>query len=177
MSRRLTPARGFWGGLVLTLFGLAIGTTLIPVMIGLGAGQELLSSVGVRVAGNFFAGALLPLGMTLMALSLVARAMVHPTGIGETGLREDREDAPSVPPRVSSRAMLVIGLVLMVLGLLTQLYLEQWMFSVQDDATFFRDFVVYLGPGLNAVMLPLGVLLIACAWILRIVEERRIFDA
>ncbi|TFD81158.1 hypothetical protein [Cryobacterium fucosi] len=173
----LTPVRGFWVGAVLTVLGLAVGTFLITVMFGLGGGQELASNEAVRFVVYFFAGALLPLGLTLMALSLVARALVHPPSISETGLTEDREDAPSVPPRVNSRIAVAIGLALLVLGLASQLYLEQWTFAIQGDATFFRDFVVYLAPLLNAVMLPLGVLLIACAWILRIVEERRIFNA
>jgi hypothetical protein len=41
---------------------------------------------------------------------------------------------------------------------------------------FLRGFVVYLGPPLNALMLPLGVLLISCAWMLRITEVRQLSD-
>lgn len=177
MPRRMTPVRGFWLGVVLTLVGPAVASLLIGAMFAIG-GQTLASSDFVRFVNNLFGGVVLPLGMTFVVLSVVARAL-ESTGrpmISAAGFREGIEDTPSVPPRVSSRIAFVTGLVLVVIGMASELYLHDWIQEIQADATFLRDFVLYLGPPLNALMLPLGVLLIPCAWILRIIEERELSD-
>ncbi|MCU1442401.1 MAG: hypothetical protein JWQ59_551 [Cryobacterium sp.] len=174
MPRTLTPVRGFWLGVVLTVVGLGINTFLITALFAIG-GQVVASSDVVWFVVTASAAVVLPLGMTFMALSLVARAPDRPVGIAAEP-REDAEgpeDPPSLPPRLNSRNALVTGLVLAALGLVCQLNLANWTQAIQADATFLRDFVVYLGPPLNALMLPLGVLLLPCAWILRILEERQ----
>ena len=175
MPHRMTPSWGFWLGVVLTFLGLAVGVFFIRAMIAVG-GQSQAASDFVYFVNAFFSGVVLPLGMTFVVLSLVARALesTHRSLLSAAGSREGIEDTPSLPPRVSSRIALVTGVVLVVIGLVSQLYLQNWIQAIQADATFLRDFVVYLGPPLNALMLPLGVLLIPCAWILRIIEDRQL---
>ena len=159
MPRRMTPSWGFWIGVALTLLGLAVGIFFIRAMAAIG-GQTLAASDFVYFVNAFFSAVVLPLGMTFVVLSLVARAL----------------ESTDVPPRVSSRIALATGLVLVLIGMVSEVYLQSWMQAIQADATFLRDFVIYLGPPLNALMLPLGVLLLPCAWILRIIEDRQLTD-
>jgi hypothetical protein len=173
MPRTLTPVRGFWLGWFSPSSAWAY-TFLITALFAIG-GQVVASSDVVWFVVTASAAVVLPLRMTFMALSLVARALDRPVGIAAEP-REDAEgpeDPPSLPPRLNSRNALVTGLVLAALGLVCQLNPANWTQAIQADATFLRDFVVYLGPPLNALMLPLGVLLLPCAWILRILEERQ----
>lgn len=156
MPHRMTPSWGFWLGVVLTLLGLAGGLFFIRAMAAIGGQPLAASDLAYSVAATFSA-VVLPLGLMFVVFSLVARAL-EPT---------------RVPPRVTSRIALATGVVLVVIGMISELYLQDWIQAIQADATFMRDFVVYLGPPLNALLLPLGVLLIPCAWILRIIEERQ----
>ncbi|MBC7443767.1 MAG: hypothetical protein H7311_14825 [Ramlibacter sp.] len=175
MPHSMTPVRGFWLGLVLTVLGLAGGALFFNAVLAVG-GQSLASSVVVRVVVTVAVSVMLPLGVTFVALSVVARALGRRSVVRAVDPVDPREDIPSMPPLVSSRTAVVTGLVLLVVGLVLQLFLAQWTQEIQGDETFLRDFVVYLGPPLDAFILPLGVLLIPCAWILRIIEEPRIPD-
>ena len=172
MPHRMTPSWGFWLGVVLTLLGLAVGLFFLRAMAAIG-GQPQAAGDFAYVVNVFFGAVVLPLGMTFVVASLVARALEsnHRSMISAAGLRDDPESASSVPPRVSARVALATGLVLVVVGMVSELYLQHWIQAIQADATFMRDFVVYLGPPLNALMLPLGVLLIPCAWLLRIISD------
>ena len=177
MPHRMTPSWGFWFGVVLTLLGLAVGLFFIRAMAAFGGQSQAASDVAYFVDA-LFSAVVLPLGMTFVVSSLVARALEsnYRSMLSAAGSREGIEDTPSAPPRVSSRIALATGLVLVVIGMVSELYLQNWIQAIQADATFMRDFVVYLGPPLNALLLPLGVLLIPCAWILRIIEERQLSD-
>lgn len=172
MSRRLTPVRGFWIGVVLTVVGLVGGMVLFPSMFALG-GQELMANRGIYFVATFIPSVVFPLGLTLMVMSLIADALDPRQRNSDTSLASDPDAAPALPLRINSRIALAAGLVLLALGLVFQVFFEDWFQAIQGDETFLRDFVVYLGPPLSQLLLPLGVLLIPCAWVLRLLEERR----
>ncbi|MEB0288029.1 hypothetical protein QN355_15885 [Cryobacterium sp. 10S3] len=176
MACTLTPARGFWIGLVLTVLGLVAVRLLYTSLFG-AVNPDWLSSDLVRLVGVLFPGVLLPLGMALMVASVVVRALADKAAVTIRDPLEAAEDAPTWPLRLTSRAALILGLVLAAIGFVVQLNISTWTQTIQGDSTFLRDFVVYLGGPLSDLLLPLGVLLIAGAWILRTIEDREGSDA
>lgn len=172
MARTLTPARGFWIGLVLTVLGLVAVRLLFASLFG-PLSPDLLSSDLVRFVGVVLPGLVLPLGMALMVASLVVRALVDKSVITISDPHEAPEDTPTWPLRLTSRTALVLGLLLATIGVIVQLNISTWTQTIQGDSTFLRDFVVYLGGPLSDLLLPLGVLLISGAWILRTIEDRQ----
>jgi len=176
MARTLTPARGFWTGLVLTVLGLVAVRLLYTSLFG-PLSQDLVSSDLMRFVGVLLPGFVLPLGMALMVASVVVRALVGKSMVTIPEPDEASEDSPTWPLRLTSRTALVLGLVFAAVGLVFELNISTWTQTIQGDSTFLRDFVVYLGGPLSDLVLPLGVLLIAGAWILRTIEDRQETDA
>ncbi|MCI4659504.1 hypothetical protein [Cryobacterium zhongshanensis] len=172
LVRALTPVRGFWIGVVLTVLGLVTVRLLYSTLYGpLNLGW--LSSDLVQFAGVLFQGVVLPLGMALMVASLAVRALADTSVVTRSDRHEDPEDTPTWPLRLTARTALVLGLVFAAIGVIFQMNVSTWTQTIQGDSTFLRDFVVYFGGPLSDLVLPLGVLLIAGAWILRTIEERQ----
>ncbi|MDY7542923.1 MULTISPECIES: hypothetical protein [unclassified Cryobacterium] len=172
MARTLTPARGFWIGLVMTVLGLVTVRLLYTSLFG-PFSPDFLSTGLMQFVGVLLPGLVLPLGMALMVTSVVVRALADESVISIVKPDEATEDTPTWPLRLTSRAALLLGLAFAAIGLVAELNISTWTQTIQGDSTFLRDFVVYLGGPLSDLLLPLGVLLVAGAWILRTIEDRQ----
>lgn len=164
----LTPRRGWWLGAVLTLVGLLIGNLLVTATFALG-GQELASSVFVWVV-IALGGIALPLGAAFLVASIVAgqihrsRAHVAPEGAASA-------DEPRLPPRLSSRAALVLGIVFLVAGVTLDASMWQPPQTTGEFTPVENDVLSILW-FLSALLTPIGVVLLPGGWLLGILEDR-----
>lgn len=63
------------------------------------------------------------------------------------------------------------GCALVVIGLVIQGFLPEWAMATPGSTSMLVYIVAYLLPAVAAVAIPLGVLLIPGAWVLRLIES------
>lgn len=173
-----TPRGATWLGVALILLGSSAQWLIFPATAFQGANNGVALDATFTVM-RVLQMVALPLGIAFLAFSIVARAVVRTETLEvedehDDGPEEEREAAPRV---FSSRAVFVAGIVLIVVGYLTTSYLQQWASAISGDAGLAQDFIFYVAPMIEPALLPLGILLVPCAWALRLLESRSVLSA
>ena len=168
MRLTLTPRWMFWMGVVLVVASLVLQAALLPALYAIG-GQQLASNNFAWSLVGVSATVLLPLGAASVALSFIGRAL-EPV---ETDTDDPDADLQPWPRKVSTRVMFWFGAACVVIGLLLEALLPVWRSSPVRPDSLLVYVVAYVLPPLAAVAIPLGVILIPGAWVLRMIEARR----
>lgn len=173
-----TPRGAMWLGIGLTVVGLAAQwLSLLAAVFQEAPQQPALNAIFWVM--NVLQGIALPLGVAFLAFTLVARAVVRTETLEVENDDDEQDDEEREPaPRVfSSRVVLISGIVLVVVGFALSQSLRNWVSSAASDPGLWQDFVFYILPLLEPVLLPLGIVLIPCAWLLRLLESRSVLSA
>lgn len=170
-----TPRGALWLGIALIVVGVA-AQWLVLLATVFQEQQNQPAMDAVFWVMRALQGVATPMGIAFVAFSFIARAVVR-TETLEVDDTEDDEEHDPAPRAISSRVVLVLGIALVVIGFLVVSYLDSWRFAISGDPGLARDFVFYVAPYIEPVLLPLGILLIPCAWVLRLLESRSVLSA
>ena len=159
----------FLTGTILLAVGVFIGTFLYP-LLGLVVDLEAAASMGLFTTGIFAAGyigaVIVPLGAVFVAVSFVARRLEPPVDL-------ELNDPARSPRALSARQLLLIGCVLLIVGLVLQIKLENWLFAVRNETgLLLQGALQWIAVPLRQIALPLGAALIPCA-LLRLPQPAR----
>lgn len=167
--RSRMPARNLFGlGVLIILVGV-ICELFLTAAIGAVAGTDALNAVIDTALYSYVSvvlgsGALAPLGVGFVVFSVIARHI-------EAGNAEPDGRDPLLPPRLSPRAAVITGAVLVVVGVVVQVELFSWIQDVNDG--LLRDFLTFiLGPLRDEILLA-GVLLIAGSAVVQLITVNR----
>lgn len=167
MPPKWTARRIFWIGVILVLIRALLGIFALDLMYrAWGPQSTALEAWGT--VGSPLLLVLGPLGCALIAVSLVVKHLESPhlttTDPGEVVER-------TAPPTMSSRQILWTGIILTVVGIVIMTSLNGWMYSFSGSKTIMSDILMYLGIPANILAVPLGVVLIPCSFIVRVLES------
>jgi hypothetical protein len=171
MPPKLSARQLFWTGVVLTAVGVFIGRYLVGIVFALW-GQAAITTGPLPSIVSALEPLLVPLGVVVLAASLVARTIESQT-IPASHLRtSDR----AMPPRLTAQQILWSGVVLVVLGLLLGASMDGMYLDLYGSsdlaANLARDLLDFVGVPLRAVMVPLGIALLPSALIVRMLQVR-----
>jgi hypothetical protein len=172
MPPKLSARQLFWTGVVLTAAGVFIGRYLVGIVFALW-GQGAITSGPLPSLVSTLEPVLVPLGVVVLACSLIARTIESQT----TPASHLRAVSRAVPPRLTAKQILWTGVVLVVLGLILgasmdDLYLDLYG-SSDVAANLARDLLDFIGVPLRAFMVPLGIALLPTALIVRMLAAQR----
>ncbi|AWB88219.1 hypothetical protein [Homoserinimonas hongtaonis] len=179
MPPTLTWKQLLWTGIVLTVVGLVARLYLVPLAFALW-GDAGLNNPALHWTQAVLGHVAFQIGLALIAFLLVIRALERsglPDGAPTNGAVDKgavSSAAPAPAPRTLVRVFW-IGVVLVVLGLILQESLVQWEFdllgAVDVAGGIARDILWLVGAPLEAVAMPLGVLLTTGAVAARTLES------
>ena len=159
----------FLTGTILLALGVFLGTFLYP-LVGFVMDLQATASGAAFTTGIFTAGyvgaVIVPLGAVFVAVSFVARRLEPPVDL-------ELNDPARSPRALSARQLLLIGSVLLIVGLVLQINLENWLFAVRNESgLLLKGALQWIAVPLRQIALPLGAALIPCA-LLRLPQPTR----
>ncbi len=166
----LTPRRGWWLGVALTLLGMIGSTLLITAALALG-GQELATSLPVWVLLATF-GVAVPLGAGFLIAAIVAgRILRFPARTERSSPTSEVEVEGALFPKLSARVALLMGLGLLLAGLIVDVSMLQPPQTTGEFPSIENDVLTIL-VFLSGLLTPIGIVLVPGAWLLGMVESR-----
>ena len=170
MPPKLSARQLLWAGLVLTAVGVFVGQYLFAVVYSTW-GADAIDGGPLRVFMDTVGPVLLPLGVVVLGCSLIARVIESPP---DSTSRTNRWRP--MPPRLTARQIFWSGVILAIVGTIlmaatSNLFLD---LSGRSDlsANLARDLWNFLGFPLTVVAVPLGIALVPCAFVVRMLESR-----
>jgi len=165
-----------WTGLVLTVVGLVARLYLATLVFALW-GDDALNNPALHWTQAVLGQVAFQVGLALIAFLLVIRA-IERDGLPDGAPANGSVDEGSVPAAASAPRALVrvfwIGVALVVMGLVLQESLAAWqhdLFGAVDVAGgIVRDILWLVGAPLEAVAVPLGVLLATGSLVVRALQ-------
>lgn len=159
----LDPLRAFWLGIVLILSGV-YGSWAVAVAASSLGGQELAVSWPV-LSLLALLNAVIPLGAGFLVAAIVTRVVPAPPHVSldtEEGAHDERDES-RLPPRLSPRVSVLLGLVLILIGIVNQnVYFIQF---VPDNPGVERDILSVVLPLVSALP-AIGCALVPGGWLL-----------
>lgn len=163
MPRRMPARAMFWIGAIIVAITASIGFFFDTAAFALW-GTSVYSHEGLTHLRLALAIAILPLGIGFLALSVVARHLER---------RGDSEVGARLPPRLTSRWVLWLGVALATVGFVLRESLNTWLYELSGDGGgLLFDFLSYVALPLQPVIIPLGILLVPCSFLIASFEAR-----
>lgn len=163
MPRRMPAKAMFWIGAIIVAITASIGFFFDTVAFTLW-GTSVYSNEALNHLRLALAIAILPLGIGFLALSVVARHLER---------RGDSEEGARIPPRLASRWVLWLGVALATVGFVLRESLNSWLYELSGDGGgILSDFLSYVALPLQPVIIPLGILLVPCSFLIASLEAR-----
>jgi hypothetical protein len=170
MPPKLSARHFFWVGLGLTAAGLFVAQYLVGVVYGLW-GPLAINTGPWPALMNTLGPVLVPLGVVMLACSLIARVIETQS---DPTLRTSRWRP--MPPMLTARQVLWTGVVLSVVGFILTGSISDLLMGFQGSSDLSsklaRDLLEFVGLPVTVVALPLGIALVPCAFIVRMLESR-----
>jgi hypothetical protein len=170
MPPKLSARQLFWTGVVLTAAGAAVGPYLATAVYTVWGPDAINSEPFLAIMGMLWP-VLVPLGVVVLACSVIARA-IESQSYSTSGTH----GRGRMPPRLTARQIFWSGLILAIVGsivmaMTTNLFMD---LSGRSDlsANLLRDLWSFLGLPVTEVAVPLGIALVPCAFIVRMLESR-----
>jgi hypothetical protein len=171
MPPKLSATQLFWTGVALIAVGVVIGQYLVGIIFALW-GQAAITTGPLPSIISTLEPLLVPLGVVVLACSLIARTIESQT----TPASHLRAGNRTMPPRLTARQIFWTGVVLVVLGLILAASMDAMYLDLYGSsdlaANLARDLLDFVGVPLRAFMVPLGIALLPSALIVRMLEVR-----
>lgn len=172
MPPKFSARQLFWTGIALTAVGVFVGQYLVTIVITLW-GEHAISSSPLPSILQPVDALLVPLGAVVLACSLIARTIESQTTpvshLHASGRR-------ALPPRLTAKQILWAGIVLVTVGLILTASIGDFFMQLSGSsdvsANLARDLLGFVGVPLTAVAVPLGIALVPCAFVVRMLESR-----
>ena len=172
MRSRTSARNVFRLGVLLILAGVICElflTTTLGLLWGYQALNEAVNLVSFQYLVLVPLNVLEPLGVAFVVLSVVARH-IEADGV-ERGTTTDDEDDVRLPPALTARSALAVGVVLSVLGLVLRVGLNSWIVDLETGIA--RDILSLVVVPLRDEIFLAGVLLVASAEVIQMITVNR----
>ena len=169
LSPKPSARQLFWSGLALATVGVFV-QQFLTVVVYLLWGQDAINVAPFRVLMETLWPVVVPLGVAVLAASVIARVIES-----QSASAPDADMRRPMPPKLTARGVLVAGVILVLAGfLMTSMSNLLFDLSGRSDlsANLARDLWTFVGAPLSAVAAPLGIALVPCAVIVRMLESR-----
>ena len=169
MSPKSSARELFWGGLGLAVVGVLVEQFLSIVVYSLW-GPDAINTAPFRVLVDTLWPVVMPLGVVVLASSVIARVIES-----QSSSPSETDGARRLPPKLTARQILWAGVIMVLVGLLmTSMSNLLINLSGRSDlsANLARDLWTFIGAPLAAIAVPLGIALVPCAYIVRMLESR-----
>ncbi len=163
MPRRMPAKAMFWIGAMIVVITASIGFFFDTVAFTIW-GTSVYSNEALSYVRLALAIVVLPLVIGFLALSVIARHLER---------RGDSDQGARIPPRLTSRWVLWLGVTLAVVGFVLRESLTGWLYELSGDGGgILFDFLSYVALPLQPVIIPLGILLVPCSFLIASLEAR-----
>jgi hypothetical protein len=167
----------FWG-VILTAVGLLARLFLVGALGALW-GNGALNNAALSWAHTLVGVVAFQFGLALIAFSFVAQAVEALSTRSDRAREQYSPDdityRTAASPAPAAKRMFWLGVALTLLGLVLQRWLDAWSYDLSGGADvgggLARDILLLVGPALEALAFPLGILLVAASLVVRLLER------
>ena len=168
VQARLKPRGALWLGTGLILFGLVTEQLLLLGVAQQQSGEQQQAVIDAVVfASSLVSGIVVPLGHAFVGFAVLGQAL---RGVGRRAVNDGGED-DQIDRMLTPGRVLVLGVLLTAAGFALSLVHNDWAQAASARGGILRDVVFTVVPVLRTVLLPLGILLIPGAWLLRLLTS------